>query len=288
MANRIVTGTQDINELRGALAKPGGWFDTLVRSVSADTLTQKTILDGYLWHISAMQRIADVPTWLGAFEKARAQGNDEARSVHLADQAVIDSQGSGSIKDLSSVQRGGEVAKLFMAFYSYGATVFNQTRDVLAKANPKSPASILATLTDLSMIYIMPAAGTVILANLTGRGDDDDLGDLFLSIAQESLATALNTMIFVRELGGLVKDDVRGYAGPAGARILEGLYRLGGQIRQGEADEALAKAANQVAGVIFRYPATQAQKTVDGWVALEEGRTKNPLALLFGAPKEER
>lgn len=286
MANRVTTGTQDIAELRSALKKPGGWFDTLVRTVSADTLTQKTITDGYLWHIGVMQRVADVPTWLGAFEKARAQGNDEARAVALADQAVIDSQGSGQLKDLSGVQRGGEMAKLYMAFYSYGATVFNQTRDVLGQAR-MTPSSIVSTLADLSLIYIMPAIGTAIMANLVGRDDDDDLEDFVMHVAKESLATAMNTMVFLREFGGLLAEGTRGYAGPAGARVFELVYKFGAQVKQGEADEALARATNAVAGVLFRYPATQIQKTVDGWVALEEGKTKNPLALLFGPPPKD-
>lgn len=34
--------------------------------------------------------IADVPSWLGAHQRALAEGNDEARAVALADQVVID------------------------------------------------------------------------------------------------------------------------------------------------------------------------------------------------------
>ena len=66
MRERVQTATQDLHDVRQALRQPGGWFDNLVRTVSGDTLTQQTILDGYLWHIGLAQRVADIPTWLGA------------------------------------------------------------------------------------------------------------------------------------------------------------------------------------------------------------------------------
>jgi hypothetical protein len=290
MRARVVTGTQDLHDLGAAIRTPHGWFDDLVRRVSVDTLTQQTIVDSYLWHIGLMQRVADIPTWLGAYEKALASGNvgDDARAIALADQAVLDSQGGGQIKDLAQVQRGGPVAKLFMTFYSYGNTVFNATADRAGATNFRSPASVATFLGHLSLLYVLPALGTVALSRAFGKsgGDEDDPEAFLKDVGQEILSGALNTMVLVRELGGLVQDGTRGYAGPAGARTIELFYNLGKQIKQGEVDEALAKALNQAAGVLFRYPAGQLQRTVDGWVALESGRTKNPAALLFGAPKK--
>jgi len=257
-----------------------------VRRVSLDTLTQQTITDSYLWHIGLMQRVADIPTWLGGYEKAMAAGHDEARAIALADQGVLDSQGGGQVKDLAGVQRGGPVAKLFMTFYSYGNTVFNATAERAGATNFKSPASIATFLGHLSLLYVLPALGTIALSRLVGKsgGDDDDLEAFLADVGRELLSGALNTMVLVRELGGLVQDGTRGYAGPAGARTIELFYNIGKQVKQGEVDEALVKALNQGAGVLFRYPAGQVQRTVDGWIALEEGRTKNPAALLFGAP----
>jgi hypothetical protein len=290
MRERHNTATQDIAQLRDAFRQPGGWFDTLVRRMSADVLTQQHLIDSFLWHISLMQRVADVPTWVGAYEKAKASGRevDDATAYAIADQAVIDSQGSGSIKDLSQLQRGGPIAKLFMTFYTYGATVFNETSDRTGATDFRSPAAITALLGHLSLLYVAPAVATVMLANAVGRRDDEDEGDWLAAIGLEILSTALNTMVFVREFSGLLTEGVRGYAGPAGARALELGYRLGNQVKQGEVDEALLKAINQVGGAIFRYPAAQVERTIDGAVALEEGRTTNPFALLFGPPREDR
>jgi hypothetical protein len=288
MRERVTTGTQDLHDLKASIRQPGGWFDTLVRTVSADHLTQQTIVDSYLWHIGLMQRVADIPTWLGGYEKAMAAGHDEATAIALADQGVLDSQGGGQVKDLAGIQRGGPVAKLFLTFYSYGNTVYNSTADVAGATNFKSPAQVATFLGHLSLLYLMPAVGTVALSRLFGKsgGGDDDWDKLVQDIGRESLSSAMNTMVLVRELGGLVQEGTRGYAGPAGTRMIELAYNLGKQVKQGEVDEALFKAINSAAGVIFRYPAGQVGRTVDGWVALQDHRTANPAALLFGAPKK--
>lgn len=288
MRERVTTGTQDLHDLKSSIKQPGGWFDTMVRTVSADKVTQQTIVDSYLWHIGLMQRVADIPTWLGGYEKAMAAGHDEATAIALADQGVLDSQGGGQVKDLAQIQRGGPVAKLFLTFYSYGNTVYNATAEKAGATNFKSPADVATFLGHLSLLYLLPAVGTVTLSRLLGKsggGDKDDLEKWLHDVGRETLSSAMNTMVLVRELGGLVQEGTRGYAGPAGTRMIELAYNLGKQVKQGEADEALFKAINSAAGVIFRYPAGQVARTVDGWVALQEGRTANPAALLVGAPK---
>lgn len=285
MANRASTATQDLHEVRQSLRAPGGWFDLLVRRVSNDALTQTQITDAYLWHIAQAQRVADIPTWLGMYEKQMARGETEARAIALADQAVLDAQGGGQVKDLAQVQRGGPVARLFMTFYSYGNTVLNATQRAVGETNYRSPAQVAGLVGNLSLIYVMPALGTVALAHLFGRsrGGPDDT-PWWEEVARESVATALNTMVLVRELQSLVSEGARGYAGPAGARALEVFYKLGQEIKQGQLDEGFWRALNTSGGIIFRYPAAQVQRTVDGWAALEEGRTQNPAVLLTGPP----
>lgn len=287
MASRSVNATQDLSDLRAAFRASGGWFDTAVRTVTRDVVTQQQIIDGFLWHIGLMQRVADVPTWLGQFEKSMAGGETEARASALADQAVIDSQGSGRISDLSQVQRGGPLTRLYLTFYSYGATTYNATYLAAGRTDFKSPAQVATFLGHLSLIYVMPAMATVALRGLVrGGGDDDDDWTGYLEdVGRESVSSALNTMMWVRELSQIASEGTRGYAGPAGARAVQLIYQLGGQAKQGQLDEALLRAALATGGILFRFPAAQAQRTIDGWVALEEGRTENPLALLFGPPR---
>jgi hypothetical protein len=288
MRHRHETATADLMDLHEAYARPGGWFDAMVRRVSADHLTQQAILDSFTWHIGLAQRVADIPTWLGAYEKAKAGGNDEARAIALADQAVIDSQGSGHVKDLSQVQRGSAVARLFLTFYSYGATIFNRTREKAQLTRWSSPASVGTFLGHMALLYVMPAlVSTALRRVVRGAPDDDDWEQYLTDVGRETLSTALNTMEFVRELQPLVGEGVRGYEGPAGMRTIQTLLRFGDELKQGKVDDGLKRAMLAAAGVLFAFPAAQVQRTVDGYVALEEGRTENPMALVFGAPPKE-
>jgi hypothetical protein len=106
-----------------------------------------------------------------------------------------------------------------------------------------------------------------------------------------SISYMLGTMVLLREVAPAVQKAAGvseyniGYGGPAGLRLLQEIDRLGQQMGQGEVDAALLKAANNVGGVLFDYPAGQVQRTVSGAAALVEGDTDNPPALAFGPPK---
>jgi ribosomal protein S18 acetylase RimI-like enzyme len=286
MRSRTANATQDLNDLRTKLHQPGGWFDRLVRTVTLDAIGKENIVNSYLWHIGVMQRVADVPTWLGAYEKAMALegGAEESRAIALADQAVRNAQGGGSMVDLAQVQRGTPIARAFMTFYSYGNVVFNQTKDAIGRTSFRSPAQVAGLLGNLSLVYLMPALATVTLGHAVGKMTGDEPEDWAADLGREMLSTALNTMVLVRELTGLTEKEIRGYAGPAGARTFELFYRAVQQMEQGKLDEGLVKALNSLAGTLLRYPAAQVQRTADGATALEEGRTSNPFVLLFGAP----
>ena len=292
MRNRSTTATQDINDVHARLSEPGGWFDAMVRDVTGGRVNQSVMASAFLWHIGLAQKIADVPTWLGAYEKAKAtvKNISDEDAVAMADQAVRNAQGGGQTVDLAAVQRLGPVARLFMVFYSYGNTVFNATAKTYGRTQFRSPKSLARFLGDLSMIYFFPALGTVVLSRLFGMkgDDDDDPAKWVAAIGAEMGGSALNTMVLARELGGLLRTSGRGYQGPAGTRLIQQMYDVANQAWQGEADEGLWKALNATGGIIFRYPAGQVQRSVEGLVALSEGQTSNPAAVLFGPNKDNR
>lgn len=291
MAERTTNATVDLRDLRKILAEPDGWFGKLVRRITRDTVTKETILDSYMAMIGIMQRVADVPTWLGSYEKHMAANPaDEARAIALADQAVLDSQGGGNIKDLAEVQRGGELAKAYMVFASYSVTVNSALGKAYQRMGSRSIAEQLQLLTQVATLYVVPALLTETLRCGVGRANCDDPETFLLKVAGQSLTTGLNGIVWAREAAGAVPilfdwdAGPRGYEGPASSRPFQTLYTLGMQLRQGKIDEGLEKAAFQTAGIIWGFPAAQVQRSVDGFVALEEGRTSNPLALLFGPP----
>ncbi len=238
--------------------------------------------------IQKAQWIADAPTWLGAYEKAVAEGNDEERAVALADQAVLDSQGGGQTKDLAQIQRGGPLLKLWTNFYSYFNVIYNLGAE---KTNEKigSPKLYPSLALDYLLLYIIPAALVTILRDALSGGDDDDLVKKLLA---DQISNVTGLLIGLRETTAALQkvagvEQYKGaYGGPAGLRLFQELDKLGQQVGQGEADEALFKAINNVGGIVFHYPSGQVARTVGGAAAMFEGKIENPAALVLGPPRK--
>lgn len=119
------------------------------------------------------QQTVDIPTWLGAYKKAISEGSDEARSVALADQAVIDSQGGGQLKDLAGIERGGPAQKLFTVFYSFFNTALNI--GIGQGMTADTPAKRAKLAADALLLYSVPAVLGAILKDALQPGGDDDL-----------------------------------------------------------------------------------------------------------------
>ncbi len=244
----------------------------------------------YFYLQAKTQLVVDVPTWWGAYEKAMAQDEmTEDKAVALADQAVIDAQGSGQTKDLAGIQRGGAGMKLFTTFYSFFNTTFNLTAEAAGRTDFKKPGEVALFAADMVLLYSLPALLTTLLkAALMGDWDDED--KLAKKIVGDQISFAMGTVVGLREAAAGVQAALGvgegfGYTGPASVRFFSDLYNLGKQVQQGEADEAFWKSLNNTTGVLFHYPAGQINRTATGIVALSEGRTENPLAVVMGAPR---
>jgi len=253
------------------------------------------------------QLTVDMPTWLAAYESALAAGKDEDTAVAIADQAVKDTQGSGLAVDLAGVQRS-RVSQLFTVFYSYWNTTFNRSAEAIAaaKRNHWSPEAILRLGSDYLLLFAIPSALTALVRRFF-RDDEDRDKNFGAEMAKEQLAALMSTMVGVREVAdplaklavstamrvaGVDKRDIPksvsqnfGYQGPAGTMGFEAISDLIIQMKQGELDEGLTKAAGRAAGVWLHLPATQVIRTVDGFMYLEDHRSMDPRPLLFGAPR---
>lgn len=276
MRNRGRTQQREINEVRNTIN--GGQLSKLE--------------DSYFYLITVMQKVADVPTWLGAYEKARAEEVQEegqtdaeldARAVALADQAVLDAQGGGQVKDLAQIQRGGPLMKLWTQFYSFFSTTYQLSVESVKKTRSASEAGRLAA--DFLLLFVVPSTlGYLLKAALRGGGDDDDRS-LAEKLARENASYMVGTMVGLRELSGAIQG-FHNYTGPAGARWAATLSKLWGQVEQGQVDSAAMKAAAEAAGILFHKPTGQIVRSLDGIRSIVEGETKNPAAVLFGAPKK--
>jgi hypothetical protein len=292
MRHRWRTQQREIAEIRTRLGvsagRLSGWVDEVLQKTTLGALDRQAVADSYFWLITAMQRVADIPTWLGAYEKAMAEGRDEATAVALADQAVLDSQGGGQIKDLARVQRGGPALKLWTNFYGFFSTTYNLLVESTTRTRWRHPGEVARLAADYLMLVSVPAVLGYAIREAVKPGDaqGDDAGWLWV-LARESAAYLMGTVLLVREAAGTVAGYL-GYEGPAGARAFAAASRLARQVAQGESDAAFWRALNETAGIVLHYPAQQVRRTVEGLTALLEGRTRNPLALVMGEPGEAR
>lgn len=241
----------------------------------------------YFYAIQSAQTIADVPTWLGQYEKSMSENYDEATAIAAADQAVIDSQGGGQVKDLSAIQRGSPLLKLWTNFYSYFNVTYNIAAQKTRNTNFSNPGEIAALALDYALLMVVPSVlSTIMKEAVKGGGDDDD--ELMKKIITDQIGYSLGLIVGLRELGAVFGSSY-GYTGPAGIRFLSELNKLGKQIEQGEADVALLKALNNTAGILLHYPAGQVQRTAQGIAATANGDVEGLAilpALVFGPPKD--
>lgn len=239
-----------------------------------------------------MQRAVDTVTWLAAYDKALAERQTitadeaEAQAVAIADQTVIDTQGSGRIGDLAAIQRGGEIAKLFTTFYSYFSVTYNLMRESGARtwANRSDPAAWFKAATDFLMLWTVPAYLATAISGFL-RGDDQDEDERWSKFAKDQAAYGAGLLMGVRELSGAIQGFY-GYSGPAGLRGFDILNKATQQAMQGEADMGLLKAGVGVTG-LFGFPALELQRTLDAFViADQQGLGWDAIrAGLFGKPR---
>ena len=239
--------------------------------------------ESYFYFITKAQMIADMPTWIGAYEKAMDSEVGHQRSMDLADQAVRDSQGTGNIGDLAEVQRGSPFQKLWTNFYSYFNVTWNMTTESYRRTHFKSPLEVGRFMVDMLMLYTVPAVMAEYMRSAI-RGDEIEDDEWAETIVRWQLSYMLGTLIGVRELSGAAAGFAN-YSGPPGTRFFSESAKFVKQMVQGEVDIGLLKALNNTSGIVLKYPAGAVNRLADGIIALEDGETKNPLAPLIGVPR---
>lgn len=243
------------------------------------------VQDSFFYLIVKAQMVADMPIWLGQYEKSISEGQDEKTAIALADQAVLDTQGGGQVKDLAQIQRGGPLLKLWTNFYSFFNTTYNLTAESYSRTKFSKPKEVGRFAVDMMLIYTIPAVISGLMREALKGGCGGDEQCIMEELAREQASYMAGTMIGLREFSSFL-NGFYGYAGPAGTRFFSESSKLAMQAQQGELDAAALKALNNTAGILFHYPAGQVQRTASGVAALADGDTDSPLAPLFG-PKRD-
>lgn len=253
--------------------------------------------------ITFVQMMVDIPTWLGAYQMAlddlgaeHLTGDElkaaEAEAVARADRVVADTQGSGSLSDLAAVERGGAWKKLFTVFYTFFNTTLNA-----AASSLKTKGKVEASFSLLLMLAIQPMIETALRGALKemGGGDDDDWRNKEKAFKTYAIGVAdfnLGLFMGLRELSGIAQytfgeGQKFGYSGSPGMRKVNDLWKLAGQIGQGELDYGMTKAAANVAADWLGVPGiATVNRFIDRYEAIDKGKNPNWLSVFIGVDKD--
>ena len=223
------------------------------------------------------QMLVDVPTWLGAYEKALSEGCVDAEAVARADRAVVDAQGGGRLMDLSAVERGGPLSRIFTVFYTFFNSILNT---VMVSKHTKGRMAFAADA--LLLLCFQPVIETFlregIKAGVAGA-DPDDWWEHCVEKAPWSVVDFnLGLFVFLREFSGITDS----YTGPSGMKKFQDVRRFAQQVEQGDFDMAFWKSLTNMTGAIFGLPAAPITRAMTGIDAMERGKTDTPLAIIFG------
>ena len=275
MADRSRTRFRELTEIQALVNGTNG------------TLKDKFMRSAYM-PIVFMQALVDVPTWLGAYNKALAEGNTEARAVAIADRTVTDAQGGGRTQDLSGIERGGEWAKLFTVFYTFFNTALN-----IAMVTGHTQKGMKRALNLLTLLAFQPIIETFVREGLkaavSGDDDDDWLKKTSIKAGGSVVNFNLGLLVGLREVAELGQalsegEAPRSYSGTGGTRKIADLVRLGQAASKDEWDENTLKAAITVLGEWspIPIPVVPINRAISGKKAMEDGKTENPLAVFLG------
>ena len=236
-----------------------------------------------------VQSIVDYATWNAAYRKGIADGLSETDAAKFADQEVINTQGSGMIKDRSQIENMNGWGQLWLSFYAFMGTAYNLgAMSLMGEADMKRKVAQLSTL-----FFVMPIIEALMRDALKIDGDDDDeeektAGDWMRFAVANSVGFTLGTMIGAREISSVVQNVIEGkpvwgWRGPSGGRIFSDISSFAQQLGQGELDEGFARAALNLGGSTIGIPSAQLWRL---WTGIDayfiEDKTDNPLVLGVG------
>lgn len=254
--------------------------------------------------IGYMDLGVSVPTWLGAYRKAmdgklsNITAGDERAAVDYADSVVRTTQAAGGAKDLASIQRGGELQRLFTMFCSSMSVLFNQ----FAKSihGFQMDHDVPRLVASAALLWLLPP---MLEALIRGRGPDDDDESWAGWLARTELLYPLGTVVGLRDVASAVDWAlVTGRADFRGSPAFDVPERTVGALlaiaRAADPDAEVSRANVEdmvlTVGYFAKLPARQAWTTLEYFHDWMTGRTdapSNPVdalwrAMMTGTPRQ--
>ena len=243
--------------------------------------------------INTAWKVLDAHAWWGGYYKAMdITGGDHDKSVKIADQIMLDTQGGFEPKDVPKALQGGAFAKLFTNQMSWANANFNLMSSSIyqfASSKAKGPAAVRLAGDMLTYLIVGPALYMAARQALTGQ-DMTELEhpeNMKGKLAGEAGYTVLSSLPLLREFSAIMKHGDR-YEGPQGLTGIQNLYRaLEGMVQGKEGTKSFRHSAVMAAGTVLGLPAAQINHSLDGWTYAEEHNLNPVIPLLTGPPPKQ-
>ena len=236
-------------------------FDREISSLPKRMFKDSRIQESLYYFLGMADMAVAVPTWLAAYNKALAEnGGNEKKAVDFSDHVVRISQGTGRVKDLAGIQRGGELARLFTMFYTYFSVAYNLFARSGSKLAREGQAGIPRFLASMMFLWFMPA---ILSELLVGRGPEDD-ENWALWAARTVVSYPFNAVIGLRDISSAVFQGYDYRLSPTAA-VFSTMAQLGEQVKQGEIDRQLLKTGVTTIGYWGKLPTGQMWITGEGF-----------------------
>ena len=230
-------------------------------------------------------RVVCIPTWLGAYNHALAQGMSEEDAVRAGDRAVRLSQGGGGSKDLAAVQSSNELMKLLTMYYTPFNVLYARLRDTGHQSATQGVGYLPKAAARLLALVILPA---VLGELLVMRGPDDDEDAVWWAI-RKSLLYPLASIPVLRDMAGYLEASMIRVAGEGEmkyapsfklspvATAFEKMARAAGKLPElvtGEADARDAWDIFEASGYVLGLPTAQVRITGEYLINLLNGEAE--------------
>ena len=257
----------------------------------------------YFYGIKKTQRFVDTWTWIAAKQAGMEKfGNDEAKANEFADRTVIRSQASGNFQERTQFERGSasvnirqtELVRGFTALASYFIAKTNVAYERTKKTNFRNPGEALGWATDMALLYTVEAALVGLLRGQFPEEEDlDDPDDYFGAVAgylgKETVKSLAAGIPGFREIaseasgfrgGGIVGNGLDMFK-----RVWEQsgqLYDDSGEFDTDALDRALFKSLNNFGGMLFKYPSSQLNKSLEAYALQQDGEDVDMIEFFMG------
>ena len=234
----------------------------------------------------------DMPTWLGAYEKAIGEGKSDADAAYEADRMVARAQASGLFADRSAIERGSmtptqrqnDFVRLFTALGSYMFTKLNVATEVVGRTDFRSPTQIVKMLMDMTLLFTLEAVMyNAIKGTLPGMGEDDEDDPTWgWFLARETALSAMGTMPFLRDMASAAQNFGGGGAYAGVIETMTGpLGFFDGEMTMSDVRSAIDSLGLAVPGV----PSTAINRIIKAEEARAAGGEVSPVAYIMGLPR---